>query len=78
MLTLYVVPCQPKPVVSNGAVTCSSGDDGISYYEDSCKVTCNTGYTLADSASATRRCLSNGSWSNMNSGCVRGKYFIFL
>lgn len=43
---------------------------------NSCEITCDTGYKLANGASATRMCQSDGTWSGMNGGCVRGKYCI--
>ena len=47
------------------------GDDGVHSYEDTCTVTCNSGYTLT--GSDTKMCLSNGSWSGMDAVCKRGK-----
>ena len=63
--------CQELLKFDNGNVTCSVGDDGISSYEDTCTVTCNSGYTLT--GSDTKMCLSNGSWSSMDTVCERGK-----
>ena len=69
---MYAVNCQPPPVVTNGRVDCSKGVDGISHFEDSCRITCNTGYTMTDGTSATGMCLSNGTWSSMDGECRRG------
>ena len=68
---ICVVKCQEIPEVDNGNVTCSIGSDGIFSYEDTCDVLCNLGYTLT--GSSTKMCLSNGSWSGMDSVCKRGK-----
>ena len=57
--------------ISSGNVTCSLRVDGVYSYEDTCSVTCDTGYTLT--GSNTRMCLSNGSWSGMDGVCDRGK-----
>ena len=63
--------CQELPEFDNGNVTCSLGDDGIYSYEDTCTVTCNSGYTLT--GNDTKMCLSDGSWSGMDAVCGRGK-----
>lgn len=63
--------CQKLLEFDNGSVTCSLRDDGIYSYEDTCTVTCNSGYTLT--GSGTKTCLSNGSWSGMDVVCGRGK-----
>ena len=68
-----IVKCQQPPGVNNGNINCTSGDDGVLNYEDTCDVTCNTGYALT--GSATRMCLSNGSWSGLGSSCSRGKFY---
>ena len=47
------------------------GDDGVVSYEDTCNVTCDSGYTLT--GSDTRMCLSDGSWSGTDGTCKRGK-----
>ena len=51
-------------------VSCSLGDDGVPSYEDTCSVTCNTGYKLT--GSHTRFCQSDGSWSGNSATCERG------
>ena len=66
----YVVKCPEVPEVDNGNVACSLGDDGVYSYEDTCDVLCNLGYTMT--GSDTKRCLSNGSWSGMDTVCERG------
>ena len=63
--------CQELPKFDNGNVTCSLGVDAVYSYEDTCTVTCNSGYTLT--GSDTKMCLSNGSWSSMDTVCGRGK-----
>ena len=56
----------------NGMINCSLGDDGVPSYEDTCSFTCNTGYELTGSNTGT--CQSNGSWSDSDDVCRRGKY----
>ena len=67
----YVVKCQNFSEINNGNVECTLGRDGVYSYEDTCTITCNSGYTLI--GSDTRRCLSDGSWSNSVGECRRGK-----
>ena len=66
----FIVRCQNISKLDNGKVDCALGDDGVYSYQDTCSVTCDTGYTLT--GSDTRTCISNGSWSGMNSICNRG------
>ena len=47
------------------------GDDEIPSNEDTCSVTCNTGYELT--GSDIRTCQSDGSWSGSDDVCKRGK-----
>lgn len=68
---MYVVKCPTFPMTDNGVVVCDSGDDGVYSYEDTCNLTCNSGYTLT--GSDTKTCLSDGSWSGTESSCERGK-----
>ena len=51
-------------------INCSLGDDGVPSYEDTCNLTCNTGYELT--GSDTRTCQSDGSWSGSDDVCRRG------
>lgn len=67
----YIVKCQQRPNAENGNVNCALGADGIFSYQDTCTVTCNTGYALT--GSATRMCQSDGSWSGMDNPCKKGK-----
>ena len=53
-----------------GVITCSLGDDGVPSYGDTCIFTCNTGYVL--SASYTRTCQIDGSWSGSEAACREG------
>ena len=71
IFVFYVVNCQ-EPTIENGKVNCSLGDDGIYSFEDTCTVTCNSGYTLT--GSDTRTCQSNGSWNGLDGACNRGTY----
>ena len=68
---MFAVTCQNISKLDNGKVDCSLGDDGVHSYQDTCSVTCDTGYILT--GNDTRTCLSNGSWSGMNGICNRGK-----
>ena len=49
-------------------ISCSLGDDNVTFFEDTCNFTCNTGYKLT--GSDTRSCQSDGSWSGSSSSCV--------
>ena len=65
------VPCPSLTDPINGTMNCSLGDDGVPSYEDTCSLTCNTGYELT--GSDTRTCHSNGSWSgNDDAMCRKG------
>jgi len=66
----FSVLCPSQPVVSNGSVICSLGDDGVTSYEDTCGIQCDVGYELM--GSNTLMCHANGTW-NSSSTCVRGK-----
>ena len=67
-----VVKCQDITKIINGKITCDLGDDGDYSYEDTCNITCDTGYTLT--GSSTRKCLKDGNWSGMdNSSCEQGR-----
>ena len=59
--------CQSITELNNGSITCSKGDDGVLSYEDTCNITCNTGYILT--GSETRMCQSDGSWSGIDGAC---------
>ena len=72
----YTVSCQEQPVITNGLVDCSKGADGISHFQDSCQITCNPGYTMPNSNTAT--CLSNGTWSSTVVECIRGMSQVFI
>jgi len=65
-----VVPCSSLTDLNNGMIICSLGDDGVHSYEDTCSCTCNTGYELT--GSDTRTCQSDGSWSGVNTNCIKG------
>ena len=69
---MLIVQCLPLTNPNNGTVNCSLGDDGALSNEDTCSVTCNTGYELT--GSDTRTCQSNGSWNGTDGVCTRGKY----
>ena len=72
-LCLSVVKCPALSKIKNGNVTCSFGDDKVLSYEDTCSITCDTGYTLTGSAS--RMCQSDGSWGGIDGVCDRGNLF---
>ena len=63
---MYIVYCHPLPDIDNGNITYTLNDDGV---YSTCSVTCNSGYTLT--GSSNRMCLSDGSWSGMDSLCRR-------
>jgi len=62
-----VIYCQSLSDISNGNVACSLGDDRVPSYQDTCTVTCNSGYILIGSDIGI--CQSNGSWSGANGSC---------
>ena len=57
-------------------INCSLGDDGVLSYEDTCSLTCNTGYELC--GSDTRICQSDGNWSSSNGVCIEGIYYSYM
>ena len=71
---LLLVSCLSLVNPSNGAVSCSLGDDGVPSYEDTCSFTCDTGYELI--GNDTRTCQSDGSWSGSIAMCRRGTYMV--
>ena len=75
-MCFIIVSCPSLSEPNNGMINCSLGDDGVSFYEDSCSFTCNTGYELFGSESRT--CQSDGSWSGNTTMCNRGKYNFLL
>ena len=70
-LFICLVPCTSLTKPDNGVINCSLGDDGVPSYEDTCSITCNTGYELT--GSDTRTCQSDGSWSGSDVACRRGR-----
>ena len=71
MYLLAIVICQSLADLSDGAVTCSPGNNEFYSYEDTCSFICNTGYELT--GSNTRICQSDG-WSGTQTICTRGKF----
>ena len=67
-----MVVCSLLEDLTNGVTSCQSGKDGVSFYEDTCSFTCNTGYELT--GSSERTCQSDGSWSGDSAYCVKGTY----
>jgi len=72
MYILNTVGCNSLTDPNNGVITCSLGEDGVPSYEDTCSITCNTGYELT--GSDTRTCQSNGNWSGNETICSRSKF----
>jgi len=72
-----IVTCPPLTDPDNGTIVCLLEDDGVSFYEDTCSFTCNTGYKLT--GSDTRTCQSDGSWSGSVTICnqMEGTDFLF-
>ena len=64
----YTVSCPLLVGPKSGTINCSLGDDVVMSYEDTCSFTCNTGYELT--GSDTRTCLSDGSWSGVETICA--------
>jgi len=67
----FLVTCLSLADPSNGAITCSVGDDGVLSYEDTCTTICDTGYEI-QTGDAMRTCQSDGTWSGADSQCSRG------
>ena len=63
-----LVTCLTPTAPTNGTINCSSGDDGVLSYEDTCTVTCNNGYHLL--GNKMRTCQSNGTLSGSNATCI--------
>jgi len=59
----------------NGMINCSLGDDGVLSYEDTCTVTCDTGYMVT--GDDMRICQSDGTLTGTDANCTRGKLFAF-
>ena len=70
MVNSALVSCPPLIGPNSGMINCTLGDDNVTYYEDTCSFTCNTGYELT--GSDTRTCQSDGSWSGNDVVCRRG------
>ena len=64
------VYCPALTNPDDGAVSCSLGDDGVTFYEDTCNFTCNTGYE--PTGNDTKICQSDGSWNGTGMICVDG------
>ena len=75
MCFILLVSCPSLTDPSNGMINCSLGDDEVPSYEDTCSITCNTGYELT--GSETRTCQSDGSWSGSIAMCSRSEWFLF-
>jgi len=54
----------------NGMINCSMGDDGVLSYEDTCTVTCDTGYMVT--GDDMRTCQSDGMFNGTEAICNRG------
>ena len=76
IITTFSVSCPSLTHPNNGTITCSLGDDGVPFYEDTCSFTCNTGYELT--GSDTRTCQSDGNWSGSDDVCRRGESCIWV
>ena len=69
------VKCDNLFLPNNGYIaSCSSGRVGVGYEGDTCSFTCNNGSELT--ASDTRTCQSDGSWSGTDDVCRRGLYIL--
>jgi len=68
---IYTVTC-PMPISdpTNGIIGCSLGDDGVLTFQDTCTVTCNTGYMVT--GDDMRACLSDGMLNGTMATCDRG------
>ena len=66
---LILGPCQQLAAPTNGMNNCSSGGNVEYLLGDTCTVTCNDDYQLT--GTSTRTCQSDGSWSGIDSMCIR-------
>ena len=69
----YIIVHCPSLTSPNGTYRCNLGSDGVTSYEDICRLVCITGYEVT--GSDTRTCQSNGSWSGNDDVCRRGDRF---
>jgi len=77
IILMYIaVACPSLTDPDNGIMTCLLGDDGISFYKDTCTFICNVGYIL--SGSHTRTCQSDGRWSGSDARCRKGCISVFF
>ena len=75
--TFYTdIRCDNLSTPTNGNASCSSGRVGVGYEGDTCNFICNTGYELT--ASDTRTCQNDGSWSGTDIVCRRGKFYLHM
>ena len=70
LMCIYAVQCTELTDPTNGTTTCLLINSPSFSYEDTCSITCNTGYELT--GSDTRTCQSDGSWSGTDVMCRRG------
>ncbi|XP_065899776.1 uncharacterized protein [Dysidea avara] len=62
------VQCDELRMPTNGMISCSLISSPLSFYEDICSFTCNTGYNLT--GSPQRTCQSDRSWSGSPVSCT--------
>ena len=63
-----LVTCLTPNAPTNGTINCSSGDDGVLSYEDTCTITCNNGYHLL--GNKMRTCQSDGTLNGSIAMCI--------
>ena len=76
MVFIFKVHCPMFVTPMNGDVLCTLMSGIMPSYDDTCNVTCSTGYELT--GSDTRTCQSDGSWSGDDVMCRRGRQILYV
>ena len=69
-MCIYILPtvaCKDLEVPSNGSINCSSNNQSLLQYQDSCTIQCNDGYELQ--GSVIRQCEASGQWNGSRTQC---------
>ena len=70
LMCFLLVTCSSLTSPSNGRINCLLGGNGIPNPEETCTVTCNTGYELM--GNSIRTCQNNGTWTGISAACLGG------
>ena len=69
LLYLYFIVCPFFGNPKYGYINCSTEKDEVATYEDTCSITCFTGYELT--GNDIRTCESDGNWSGTETNCTK-------